>query len=139
LLTLRDRRARDAGHEVLTTAVSRLAKAAAEHGASLVLLSQLNKGDRREGPLGDTALAGADLARMAHCVVFIQKAKNDGKGCGPTDPPHTEPSKGEFRLLEWKKARGVRWTDERQPERAMNIWCHNRALHDGMPTRESHL
>ena len=134
LLTLRDRKARDAGHEVLTTAVSRLAKGAAERGVCLVLLSQLNKAERKEGPLGDTALAGADLARMAHCAAFIQKAKRDGavwKACGSTESPDLDPSNGEARLVEWAKTRGVYWVDQRRPEKALGIWCHNRALHDG--------
>lgn len=140
LLTLHDRRARDAGHEVLTTAVSRLAKAAAESGVCLVLLSQLNKADRQQGQLADTALAGADLARMAHCAVFIQKAhKENGtwKACAADkQEPFTDPGKGEARLLSWTKTRGVQRTGplDRVPDKPESFWCYNRALHDGAPT-----
>ena len=132
LLTTKDRGPRDAGHEVLTTAASRLAKAAAESGAVLLLLSQLNKQEQRDADATGTALAGADLARMAHRVVLVQKAQADGKACnGAAD---WSPDKGEARLLTWTKARGVRYTLEgRRPERSRVIWYAGqaRAFHGG--------
>ena len=133
LLTLRDRRAQAAGHEILSTAASRLAKAAAERGLCLVLLSQLNKGERQEGQLGDTALAGADLARVAHCAAFIQKADKDGKPCPGRDDPHTDPRKGEARVLDWTKRRGAYHVDGKRPDKRLSLWVCNRALHGGEP------
>jgi hypothetical protein len=131
LLTLRDRRAQAAGHEILSTAASRLAKAAAERGLCLVLLSQLNKGERQEGPLGDTALAGADLARVAHCAVFIQKGNKEGKPCKGNEDPHTDPHKGEARVLDWTKRRGAYHLDGRRPDKLLPLWVCHRALHGG--------
>jgi len=132
LLTLRDRRARDAGHEVLTTAVSRLVKAAAESGACLVLLSQLNKADRADASLADTALAGADLSRMADRVAFIQKANAEGKACTKAEEEHRDSAKGKRRAITWAKARGVyrgRPPHDSEPPRRKALWIKSRALH----------
>ncbi len=131
LLTVRDRRPQAAGHEILSTAASRLAKAAADRGVALVLLSQLNKGERTEGRLGDTALAGADLARVAHCAVFIQKAKEDGTACKGTDSVGFIPGRGEARLLDWTKRRGAVHANGNRPMPTRQLWCNHRALHGG--------
>jgi hypothetical protein len=134
LLTVADAGPRLAGHEILCTAASRLAKAAAESGACVLLLSQLNKQDQREGTAGGTALAGADLARMAHRVALLQKATAAGTACGAGDEVAWEADKGEARLLTWTKARGVRYTTEgHRPARARVIWTggRSRALHGG--------
>lgn len=133
LLTMAAKGPKDAGHEVLTTCASRLAKAAAECGAALLLLSQLNKQEQREGDATGTALAGADLARMAHRVALLQKANADGTAC-KGEAPAWDPDKGEARLVTWTKARGVRYTDEgHRPERSRVIWYagHGRAFHGG--------
>jgi hypothetical protein len=134
LLTVADAGPRLAGHEILCTAASRLAKAAAESGACLLLLSQLNKLDQREAATDGTALAGADLARMAHRVALLQKADPDGKPCKANVEVDFQPGKGEARLLTWTKARGVRYTPEgHRPDRARVIWNggRSRALHGG--------
>lgn len=134
LLTVADAGPRLAGHEILCTAASRLAKAAAESGACLLLLSQLNKLDQREATATGTALAGADLARMAHRVALLQKATAGGKPCGAGDEVAWDRDKGEARLLTWTKARGVRYTPEgHRPDRARVIWNggRSRALHGG--------
>ena len=139
LLTLEDRKARDAGHEVLTTAASRLAKTAADCGAVLLLLSQLNKEAQKSGADGvaGTSFAGADIARMAHCAVMVNKAKEGGAVCDAQDEPHYEAGKGESRLLTWTKNRGV-WMGEngtKRPDRKRCIWYESnaRALHDEKP------
>lgn len=134
LLTVADAGPRLAGHEILCTAASRLAKAAAENGACLLLLSQMNKQDQKEATAGGTALAGADLARMAHRVAFMQKANDAGKACAAGDEVAWDAGKGEARLLSWTKARGVRYTPEGcRPDRARVIWNggRSRALNDG--------
>ena len=134
LLTVADAGPRLAGHEILCTAASRLAKAAAENGACLLLLSQMNKQDQKEATAGGTALAGADLARMAHRVAFMQKANDAGKACAAGDEVAWDAGKGEARLLSWTKARGVRYTPEGcRPDRARVIWNggRSRALHGG--------
>jgi hypothetical protein len=134
LLTVADAGPRLAGHEILTTAASRLAKAAAESGACLLLLSQLNKVDQNQGRAGGTALAGADLARMAHRVAMLQKADAAGDACADGDAPEWDASKGEARLLTWTKARGVNYApDGTRPDRACVFWNggRSRALNDG--------
>jgi hypothetical protein len=133
LLTVADAGPRLAGHEILCTAASRLAKAAGESGACLLLLSQLNKLDQRDGATTGTALAGADLARMAHRVALLQKADGNGNPCGANGEPDFQPGKGEARRLTWTKARGVRYDGERRPERARVVWDggKSRAFHGG--------
>lgn len=142
LLTMAAKGPKDAGHEVLTTAASRLAKAAAESGAALLLLSQLNKQEQRDADATGTALAGADLARMAHRVFLVQKADADGKACNTA--AHWDADNGEARLLTVAKARGVRYTAEgHRPERSRVIWYAGqaRAFHgvDGPAPRNPKL
>ena len=139
LLTLEAKGPRDAGHEVLTTAASRLAKTAADCGAVLLLLSQLNKDAQKSGLDGvaGTSFAGADIARMAHCAVMVNKAKEGGAVCDAQDEPLIEAGKGESRLLTWTKARGV-WMGEhgtKRPDRKEYIWYNAgpRAFHDEKP------
>lgn len=134
LLTVADKTTRESRFELLEKAASRLAKAAAESGACLLLLSQLNKQDQRDGFATGTALAGADLARMAHRVALLQKATAAGEACGAGDEVGWEKDKGEARLLTWTKARGVRYTpDGYRPDRDKVIWNggRSRALHGG--------
>lgn len=129
---LADGNARMPQHEVLTTAANRLAKAAAETGASVLLLSQFNKTDINQGSLEGTALAGADLARMGDRVALLHKANAAGKPCGAGDEVDTREDKGEARLLTWVKDRGVRWADI-EPAKSRVIWYarQSRALHGG--------
>ena len=134
LLTLADAGPRNAQHEILCTAASRLAAATAESGACLLLLSQLNKMDQREAAATGTALAGADLARMAHRVAMMQKANDKGDACKPGDDVAFDPDKGEARRLTWTKRRGVVYTpDGHRPDSARVIWNggRSRALHGG--------
>jgi hypothetical protein len=135
LLTLADAAPKNAQHDILCTAASRLAKAAAESGACLLLLSQLNKADQKDGAATGTALAGADLARHAHRVALLQKAGANGKACTNENAPYTEPNKpyNEKRLLTWTKRRGMRYTDGRRPDDSRVIWYNgeSRALHGG--------
>jgi len=139
LLTVTNPGPRNAGHEILATAASLLAKAAAESGACVLLLSQLNKLDQKDGSAAGTALAGADLARMAHRVALLQKANAEGKACGPGEKVAWERDKGEARLLTWTKARGVRYTNEgNRPKNPEVIWNggKGRAMHGGEPARQ---
>jgi hypothetical protein len=136
LLTVADKGPSNAQHEVLATAASRLAKAAGESGAVLLLLSQLNKQEQRDAATAGTALAGADLQRMAHRVALLQKATAEGKPCKAGDGAEVgwDKDKGEARLLTWTKARGVRHTPEgRRPGNSLQIWNggRSRALHGG--------
>ena len=134
LLTVADKTTRESRFELLEKAASRLAKATAESGACLLLLSQLNKQDQRDATATGTALAGADLARMAHRVALLQKATDAEKACGAGDEVAWDRDKGEARLLTWTKARGVRYTPEgHRPDRARVIWNggRSRALHGG--------
>jgi DnaB-like helicase C terminal domain len=131
-VTVADAGPRNAQHEILCTAASLLAKAAAETGACLLLLSQLNKLDQRTTATTGTALAGADLARMAHRVALLQGANAAGKPCG-TDKPYDDPCKGRRRVLTWTKARGVRYTNGRRPDDYCTLWDggQGRAFHGG--------
>jgi len=142
LLTVADKGPSNAQHEVLATAASRLAKAAGESGAVLLLLSQLNKQEQRDAATAGTALAGADLQRMAHRVALLQKATAEGKPCKAGDGAEVgwDKDKGEARLLTWTKARGVRHTPEgRRPGNSALIWNggQSRAFHGGDATNVS--
>lgn len=137
LLTLEDAGPRNAQHEILATAASRLAKAAAENGVCLLLLSQLNKQEQREGTTEGTALAGADLARMAHRVALMQKADEDGKPCAAGEDVARD-ERGEARVITWTKRRGMHYTEDgHAPPKAWPIWDGGRcrALHGGEETK----
>lgn len=134
LLTLGDPRPREAKHDILATAASRLAKAAAETGACLLLLSQLNKEDQRNATTDGTALGGADLARMAHRVALMQKADENGKPCSAGVKADENDELGERRIITWTKRRGMHYTDGHAPVKSRStIWDggKSRALHDG--------
>jgi len=135
LLTVKDRTARDTRFEILEKAASRLAAAAEESGACLLLCSQLNKQDQRDATTGGTALAGADIGRMAYRIALLQKADADGNPCKDGgEPVAWDRGKGEARLLAWVKARGVRYApDGHRPDRERVIWYGNRsrAFHGG--------
>lgn len=142
LLTVAAAGPRNAGHEILATAASVLAKAAAESGACLLLLSQLNKLDQKEGSASGTALAGADLARMAHRVAMVHKANAAGKPCGVAEEAEWNRDRGQARLLTWTKSRGVRYTNEgNRPEQTRVIWNggQGRAMHGGEPARQGRM
>ncbi len=138
LLTMAAKGPKDAGHEILSTAASRLAKAAAESGACLLLLSQLNKQDQKDGVPAGTALAGADLARMAHRVALLQKADAEGNPCKAGGEVDYRDGLGEARLLTWTKARGTyrEPPDYRAPGKNRVLWYEgkSRALHGGDET-----
>ena len=134
LLTLRDPKPYEAKHEILATAASRLAKAAAETGVCLLILSQLNKEEQRTATTEGTALAGADLARMAHRVALMQKADEKGKPCGAGVPVARDDEHGERRIITWTKRRGMHYTDGHAPIKSRStIWDGGqcRALHGG--------
>lgn len=139
LLTVEDRTARDARFEVLEKAASRLAKAAGECGAALVLLSQVNKAARNDGnALAGTSYAGADLERMAHAAVTIWKSIG-GKPAAAFEPGDTDPENGVARLLSFTKTRGQLFYESEHgempqaPKESMAAWYtpRGRALHDG--------
>jgi KaiC/GvpD/RAD55 family RecA-like ATPase len=139
LLTVEDRTARDARFEVLEKAASRLAKAAGECGAVLVLLSQVNKAARNDGnALAGTSYAGADLERMAHAAVTIWKSIG-GKPAAAFEPGDTDPENGVARLLSFTKTRGQMFYESEHgqmpqpPGESKVAWYtpRGRALHDG--------
>lgn len=121
LLTIRDKGPRDAGHEVLTTAVNRLAKPAADAGAGLVLLSQVTKEARKSGGTDDTGYSGADFARMAHAAAMVSKESDQA------------------RLISWTKDRGrLEYPEKgRYPDRERILHVVNRALVDADAAEES--
>ena len=133
LLTVADKNARESRFEVLEKSASRLAKAAAEAGACLLLLSQMNKADQSDGRTAGTALAGADLARMAHRVALVQKADAQGHAIKAGEDCQWDATKGEARVVTWTKARGVAYTDGRRPDNTRKFWNggRSRALHGG--------
>jgi hypothetical protein len=136
LLTLSDRAAKDSQHEVLATAASRLARAAADHGAVLVLLSQITKdAQRQKESRAMTSYMGADLARMAHCACNIWRARADGANfvpCAANDEPAYEPGQGEARLLTFTKTRGwYKPAGGKRPKPDQVAWYNERALHGG--------
>lgn len=139
LLTVADKTTRDNRFEVLEKAASRLAKAAGECGAALVLLSQVNKAARNDGnALAGTAYAGADLERMAHAAVTIWKSIG-GKPAGAHEPGDVDPDHGLARLLSFTKTRGQLFYESEHgempqaPKESMAAWYtpRGRALHDG--------
>lgn len=141
LMTMAAKGPKDAGHEVLATAASRLAKAAGETGAVLVLLSQLTKEAQREAAtVAGTSYHGADLARMAHCAVTICRASLDKneklKPAPANERAHNDPQHGEARLMTWTKTRGTYRLppDYLQPPGELEVWYKNRALHGGTDT-----
>lgn len=137
LLTMADNATFRAGHEVITTAVSRLAKATAEAGAVLILLSQVTKDSRKEGQTTDgTEFSGADIARPAHVaatVAFghypeeggeIEKARG-GKPC------EYVPNLGSPRIIAFSKTRGVQAYKTGYPASSRGVWYNHRALWGG--------
>jgi hypothetical protein len=139
LLTLADSQTWRAGHEVIATAVSRLAKAAAECGAVLVLLSQVTKESRKDSQSSDgTEFSGADIERVAHvaCTILkghwdgstIQRATKDRKSEYVQDDANGK--QGHPRLINFVKMRGV-WPYQSglHPESEMGIWYSHRALY----------
>jgi len=134
LLTLADKGPGQAQHEILATAASRLAKAAGDCGAVLLILSQLNKVDQNTGVPTGTALAGADLARMAHRVALVNKATSGGKVAKTAEDVDADDEKGEARLVTWVKARGKRYSEDGRPPIVDKvIWSggQSRAWHGG--------
>jgi len=137
LLTMAARGPKDAGHEILATAASRLAKATAEAGACLVLLSQLNKEAQRQAEaVASTSYAGADIARMVHCAVTIcraAKGKDGPQVAAANEKTLTDPDKGAARWLAWTKTRGELRTPPNYdpPEEERIVWYMNRAWHGG--------
>jgi hypothetical protein len=137
LLTFRDSQNWKAGHEVIATAVSRLAKEAAEAGVVLVLLSQVTKESRREKQSSDgTEFSGADIERVAHAACTILKGRWDGATIkratedAPCEYVHDDNGRqGHPRLINFVKMRGV-WPYQggRHPESQGGIWYSHRAL-----------
>jgi len=139
LLTVADRTARDSRFEVLEKAASRLAKAAGECGAVLVLLSQVNKGARKEAEaVAGTSYAGADLERMAHVALTLWKAKG-GKPAAANEKADRDPDHGEARIMTFTKRRGCLFKNDGLPEEALVLWysTHGRAFHGGETPKQT--
>jgi len=100
----------------------------------LLILSQLNKVDQNTGVPTGTALAGADLARMAHRVALVNKATSGGKVAKTAEDVDADDEKGEARLVTWVKARGKRYSEDGRPPIVDKvIWSggRSRAWHGG--------
>jgi hypothetical protein len=141
LLTMQSKESWKAGHEVITDAISRLAKAAAEAEAVLVLLSQVTKESRKDGTqMSDgTEFSGADISRAAHAAVTIGLGHYDdgaeGEKIKPASGKHPcefVAGKGEPRIAMFSKRRGV-WHDPMGefPSVKRGIWYSKRALYGG--------
>ena len=109
-------------------------KAAANEGAALVVCSQVNK-DAQKGTLGQTAFAGADLARMPDAAFTIEKALYEsGSGAfsaAPDGPATRFPGLGEARLVRVQKKRGFRpLKGGDEPRHEQGLWIRQAALHD---------
>lgn len=144
LLTMQSKESWKAGHEVITDAISKLAKAAAEAEAVLVLLSQVTKDSRKEGTqISDgTEFSGADIGRAAHAAVTIGLGHYDADAVGDecekikkatiTKPCEFVAGKGEPRIAMFSKRRGV-WHDPMAdyPKTGRGIWYSKRALYGG--------
>ena len=141
----------DAFHEALAASVSALAKAAAESGACLLVLSQVNKSAQADG-LTQTAFAGADLARMTDCAFTIEKANyeanrkrpfrelkkgkpaRNGKDGEEAETAATfEPRYGHARLIRQHKGRGSRPEPGERLDDTAGLWICDAALHGTNP------
>jgi hypothetical protein len=136
LLTMADSSTYRAGHEVITTAISRLAKSAAEAGAVLILLSQVTKDSRKDGQTTDgTEFSGADIARPAHVAATVAFGHSDD-GAEPvkatgSKPCEYVPDLGSPRVIVFSKTRGVRAYKMGYPPNSRGVWYHHRALWGG--------
>ena len=139
----------EAFHEALAASVSALVKAAQNSGACLLVLSQVNK-SAQDAALGQTAFAGADLARLTDCAFTIEKAfyqfeldrfrglKRKAKA-KPNDPEAEEetatfiPGHGEARMIRKHKDRGSRPKAGVHLGDAAGLWINSAALHGTNP------
>ena len=119
---------RQSQQELLTSATSKLAKAAANSGAALVLLSQLTKSNQERGTAGGTALRGADLLPIASCVLMVQKGVRDGErleAAGDTVDAEIITPKDQkpyaLRVLSWAKTRGIRYRENTPSRHAVGV------------------
>lgn len=123
----------EARHEALEKGCSAIVKAAANSGACVLLLSQVNKADQKEKGLTQTAFAGADLARMVDAAFTLEKAAEDKEGelkATVKDVLFT-PGKGEARLLKMHKNRGHRTPPNGSLGFDCPLWMMDGCLHDG--------
>jgi RecA/RadA recombinase len=119
---------RQSQQELLTSATSKLAKAAANSGAALVLLSQLTKSNQERGTAGGTALRGADLLPIASCVLMVQKGVRDGErleAAGDAVDAEIITPKDQkpyaLRVLSWAKTRGIRYRENTPSRHAVGV------------------
>jgi len=128
-----------AGHEVMTEAVSILAKTAEECGAVLVLLSQVTKASR-PGKGKDvqrssgTEYSGADLERVAYsaCTIFKGRWDEEKEKVMPASGGESAyvAEKGYPRIVDFTKDRGVLpYVKGTHPESEGVLWYHHRALY----------
>ena len=125
-----------ASHEMLTDAVSLLAKTADECGAVLVLLSQKTKGSRSNPQKASTGteFSGADFERIAYAAYMISKGRVGENGeeieaAAGAQSDYVE-GKGQPRLIEVPKERGVMlYRNRRHPAPRANLWFNNFAIY----------
>ena len=139
----------EAFHEALAASVSALVKAAQNAGACLLVLSQVNK-TAQAAALGQTAFAGADLARLTDCAFTIEKAAYQlerdrfqglkRKDRTNRDEPEAEeetatfiPGHGEARLIRKHKDRGSRKGPGGRLDDNAGLWICDAALHGTNP------
>ena len=139
----------EAFHEALAASVSALVKAAQNSGACLLVLSQVNKSAQGDA-LGQTAFAGADLARLTDCAFTIEKAvyqleRDRFRGLKrkertKPDAPEAEeeaatftPGHGEARLIRKHKDRGSRKGPGGRLDDTAGLWICDAALHGTNP------
>jgi hypothetical protein len=119
----------DAFHETLANAVSKLVKTAANTGACIIVASQVNKSAQR-GALDLMSYAGADLGRLTHVAVTIEKATYEKDEFTPVGSnPATKLNGCEARYINRQKERGM-CHDGGTPEGFAGVWIRSGTLMD---------
>ena len=125
-----------ASHEMLTDAFSMIAKATAECGAVLVVLSQLTKASRSNPQKSSTGteFSGGDFERAPWAAFILSKGRVSDTGeeieaAAGAQSDYVE-GKGQPRLIDVPKDRGVmRYGNNRHPAPRANLWFNNFAIY----------
>ena len=125
-----------ASHEMLTDAFSMIAKATAECGAVLVMLSQLTKA-RRDAPQKastGTEFSGADFERAPWAAFVLSKGRvgedNEEIEAAAGAQSNFVPGKGQPRVIDVPKSRGVmHYKNNGHPAPKANLWFNNFAIY----------
>jgi hypothetical protein len=121
----------DAFHESLANTISKLVKTAANEGTCLVLACQVNK-SAQSGELNRTSYAGADLNRLTHVGMTIERASydNDNDKFASVGEKEADQKNGyEARLIRRQKKRGMgQPPTSRMPDGYAGVWVKEGTL-----------